>query len=64
MNAPLLTAVQASKQLAVPPSWLYAQAREGKCPHVKLGRYVRFDAAALDEWVREQTRGPRSGRAS
>lgn len=64
MNAPLLTAEEAAQRLSVPPSWLYTQARENKCPHVRLGKYVRFDAEALDEWVREQARGPRERRTS
>ena len=51
---PLLNADQAAKLLAVPPSWMLAQARAGTIPHVKLGRYVRFDAEALAAWVEKQ----------
>lgn len=64
MSAPLLTAQQAAERLAVPHTWLLAQARENKCPSIRLGRYVRFDAEALDDWVREQARGPRARRAT
>jgi excisionase family DNA binding protein len=49
-GAPLMDAGQAAKLLGVPKSWLLAQARAGKAPHVRLGRYVRFqhsDIAAL-----------------
>jgi excisionase family DNA binding protein len=52
----LLTAEQAAELLAVPPSWLLAQARAGKIPHVRLGRYVRFSADELAAWVEEQHR--------
>jgi len=52
--------------LNVPKSWVLAQAREQKISHVRLGRYVRFDAEALREWAREATRGPhpKCGKAS
>jgi excisionase family DNA binding protein len=57
--SPLLNAEQAAALLSVPKSWVLAQAREDKIPHVRLGRYVRFDANALEEWARQATRGPR-----
>lgn len=59
MNA-LLDAAAASKLLAVPKSWLLAEARADRVPHVRLGRYVRFDVEELAEWVRtSRSRGPR-----
>lgn len=54
----LLTAEQAAEVLSVPPSWLLAQAREGKVPHFRLGRYVRFDSEELRGWLMEQRRSP------
>jgi excisionase family DNA binding protein len=45
-----MDAGQAAKLLGVPKSWLLSQARAGKAPHVRLGRYVRFqysDVTAL-----------------
>lgn len=56
---PLLTADQASELLAVPASWLLAQARASRVPHIKLGRYVRFDRAALLDWCEARAVGPR-----
>ena len=32
-------------------------AREGRVPHLRLGRTLRFRAEAIDEWLREQERG-------
>lgn len=58
MNA-LLDAEQAAALLAIPKSWVLAEARADRIPHVRLGRYVRFDAAELEAWARERTRGPR-----
>ncbi|MDQ1247407.1 MAG: 17 protein [Actinomycetota bacterium] len=54
----LLTARDAAELLAVPHTWVLAEARCGRLPHVRLGRYVRFQRTALDAWLREQTRGP------
>jgi len=54
----LLDAKAAGVLLAVPPSWVLAEARADRIPHVRLGRYVRFDAAELTAWWRARARGP------
>ena len=59
MNRPLLDAEQAGELLNVPKSWVLAEARADRVPHVRLGRYVRFDADELEAWARERVRGPR-----
>jgi excisionase family DNA binding protein len=51
----LLDAPGAAALLAVPKSWVLAEARAGRIPHCRLGRYVRFDPAELLAWAR----GPR-----
>jgi excisionase family DNA binding protein len=56
--APLLDAEQAGRLLNVPSTWLLAEARADRIPHVRLGRYVRFDAAELEVWWRARARGP------
>lgn len=48
---PLLDARAAGRLLGVPDTWLLAQAREGRIPHHRLGRYVRFSAADLHDWL-------------
>ena len=59
MNGALLTAQQASEQVVnVPATWLLAEARADRVPHVRLGRYVRFDAEELEVWWRSRARGP------
>ncbi len=59
----LVDADAAATQLAVPASWVRAEARADRIPHVRLGRYVRFDPVELDAWWRERRRGPwRTGR--
>lgn len=57
--APLLTAEQAAELLAVPVSWVYAEARADRIPYVALGaKYKRFDADELVAWWRTRARGP------
>ena len=54
----LLDARAAAELLSVPASWMLAQARAGKVPHVRLGRYVRFDEADLRAYLETRKRGP------
>lgn len=54
----LLNADQAGALLNVPASWVLAEARADRIPHLRLGRYVRFDAGELEAWWRTRRRGP------
>lgn len=56
--SPLLDATAAGAMLGVPASWVLAEARADRIPHVRLGRYVRFDAVELEAWWRTRARGP------
>lgn len=55
-------AAAAAALFDIPKSWLLAEARADRVPHVRLGRYVRFDPAKLREWASQGQRGPRAGR--
>jgi hypothetical protein len=55
----LLDSEGAGRLLAVPPSWLLAEARAERVPHIRLGRRVRFDRADLLAWAASRKRGPR-----
>jgi excisionase family DNA binding protein len=57
---PLLDARQAAAILNVPASWIAAEARAGRIPHVRLGRYVRFNRDELMQWCEGRSVGPRS----
>jgi excisionase family DNA binding protein len=54
----LVDAAAAGELLGVPASWVLAQARAGRIPHVRLGRYVRFEPEELRAWWRGRRRGP------
>jgi excisionase family DNA binding protein len=59
---PLLDAKQAGALLNVSVSWVLAEARVDRIPHIRLGRYVRFDRDELELWWRARLRGPRMDR--
>ena len=43
-----------AKLTGLPNSTAYDYAREGRIPgKVKLGRHIRFDRAAVENWLRE-----------
>ncbi len=50
---PLLTAQEVADRLGVSKDWVWAQARAGTIPHVRLGRYRRFRAEAIEAWIIE-----------
>jgi excisionase family DNA binding protein len=54
----LVDAAEAGRLLSVPASWVLAEARADRIPHVRLGRYVRFSAEDLEDWWRTRMRGP------
>ena len=47
----LLTAEGVADRLGVRTDWVWAQARAGRIPHVRLGRYRRFRESALEAWI-------------
>jgi excisionase family DNA binding protein len=47
----LVDAAAVAEKLGVPKSWVLESARSGAIPHVRLGRYVRFDLDDVDEWL-------------
>lgn len=55
---PLINAEAAATLLSVPASWVLAEARAGRIPHVRLGKYVRFDADELQAWWMTRRQGP------
>ena len=53
----LLTAEQVAADLAVPKTWVYRAARDGRLPSVQCGRYVRFHPDDVADWVDAQRLG-------
>jgi excisionase family DNA binding protein len=55
----LLSATEVADLLAVPVTWVREATRAGRLPHVRLGRYARYERDQVLVWVTQQ----RSGRA-
>jgi excisionase family DNA binding protein len=49
----LLTAEEIAERLGMRTDWVWAQARAGLIPHIRLGRYRRFRESAVEAWLRE-----------
>ena len=47
----LLTADELAAMLQVTRGWVYAEARAGRLPHIRLGHYVRFRDGAIRRWL-------------
>jgi excisionase family DNA binding protein len=56
----LLTAHEVADLLAVPLSWVREATRDGRLPHLKLGRYRRYQRAAIQAWLADQQHGGRT----
>lgn len=53
MTERLLTAAEIAERLGVPETWVRESARSGAIPHIRLGRYVRFDLSDVERWLEE-----------
>lgn len=54
---PLLSDSQAGKLLGLHPKTVQRLARQGELPAVRIGRYWRFRASALNAWIDLQSTG-------
>jgi hypothetical protein len=57
VNDQLLEAKEIAARLAVPESWVRAETRAGRLPHVALGRYKRYQWLAVVEWLEDHRAG-------
>jgi excisionase family DNA binding protein len=56
----LLDVKAVAERLSVPVSWVYAHAEAGRLPSFRIGRYRRFSAREIDQWLAKQRDGGRS----
>jgi excisionase family DNA binding protein len=55
----LLTVKEVAGMLNVPVSWIYERTRkkgQDRLPHVKLGKYLRFDTNEVHRWLQTNAR--------
>jgi excisionase family DNA binding protein len=57
----LLEACEVAERLSVPVSWVRAETRAGRMPHVQLGRYRRYRESDLRAWLESLTEGGTPG---
>ncbi len=56
----LLTVEQVAEMWQLPRSWIYERTRRRgleQLPHFKLGKYLRFEGKAVEEFLERQRRG-------
>ena len=58
-----LTIDEAAALIRVPKSWLYERTRTNTVPHIKLGKYLRFDQKEFLTWARQFRRDGQGRRA-
>jgi excisionase family DNA binding protein len=54
MNEELLTVEELADLLKVPATWIYQRTRcrsSERLPHIKIGKYLRFEEGAVLEWL-------------
>lgn len=52
-----LSVNQLAEILGVPVSWIYDRTRQGgpeQLPHYKIGKYVRFAEAEIEEYLKQR----------
>jgi excisionase family DNA binding protein len=54
MTEPLLTAAEVAALLSVRESWVREATRDGRLPHLRLGRYRRYRQADIEHWLEAQ----------
>ncbi len=57
MDQELLTVDELAARLKVPRSWIYQRTRlrgPDRLPHVKLGKYLRFEEETVRAWLGRQ----------
>jgi excisionase family DNA binding protein len=53
----LLTASEVAERLNVPETWVRAETRAGRMPHLPLGRYRRYSWPEVEAWLETQRVG-------
>lgn len=57
MTHKLVGVSELAEALSVPPSWIYSRTRiksDGRIPHVRCGKYVRFDIDEVMDWLQKK----------
>jgi excisionase family DNA binding protein len=55
----LLNVSDVAAVLGVRRMWVYAHAASGDLPHLRIGRFIRFRRADLDDWLQTREARPK-----
>ncbi|MCW2997414.1 MAG: DNA-binding protein [Conexibacter sp.] len=50
----ILIAEEVASLLRVKVTWVYAEKRANRIPHMRLGRYCRYRRSTIEHWLIEQ----------
>lgn len=50
----LLTIDEMSARLKTKKTWIYRKVMEGAIPHLKMGKYLRFEPEKVFQWIENQ----------
>ena len=53
----LLTVGEVADLLRVPVSWVRGHTRTNTIPHLRLGRYIRYERASVLAWLADSQQG-------
>jgi excisionase family DNA binding protein len=59
MSERLVEAAEVAAFLSVKVSWVREATRDGRLPHIRLGRYRRYRLSDIETWLTEQQAGGR-----
>jgi len=62
-DGPLLTVSELAGLLQVKPSWVYTKVAQDAIPHIKVGRYVRFEYERVMRWLQAEKTAEYNARA-
>jgi excisionase family DNA binding protein len=63
-DAELLTIEELAQLLRVPKGWIYSRTRDRSLdaiPHLKLGKYLRFEEEKVQAWLDSRRKGWKNG---
>jgi excisionase family DNA binding protein len=55
MTRRLLTVQEVGEYLGIAKDTVYTLVSQRKIPHVKIGRLLKFDLKAIDDWIAQKT---------
>lgn len=58
MSERLLIAKEVAERLSLPESWVREATRDGRLPHLQLGRYRRYRWTEIEAWLDSQAQAP------